>query len=84
MHVHGSGGRVEQPKVLPRNGGAHRAGESLNHCLGDNTIPEGMRAPNVSRLRAVRRRPPPTGAHANRHEVVPASARHSVEGQAPQ
>eukprot|EP00955_Chlamydomonas_euryale_P114926 366315-Chlamydomonas_euryale.AAC.7 len=44
------------------------AGESLNHFLGDNTIPEGMRAPNVSWLRAVRRRPPPTGARANRHE----------------
>eukprot|EP00955_Chlamydomonas_euryale_P013243 142799-Chlamydomonas_euryale.AAC.1 len=27
MQVHGSGGQVEQPKVLPRNGGAHRAGE---------------------------------------------------------
>eukprot|EP00955_Chlamydomonas_euryale_P060239 357660-Chlamydomonas_euryale.AAC.3 len=67
MHVHGRGGRVEQPKVLPRNGGAHRVGESLNHFLGENAIPEGMRATNVSRLRAVCRRPPPTGACANRH-----------------
>eukprot|EP00955_Chlamydomonas_euryale_P019891 212239-Chlamydomonas_euryale.AAC.1 len=68
MHVHGSGGWVEQPKVLPRKGGAHLTEESLNHFLGDNTISEGMRAPNVRRLRAVRWRTPPTGARANRHE----------------
>eukprot|EP00955_Chlamydomonas_euryale_P011969 128974-Chlamydomonas_euryale.AAC.1 len=28
MHVHGSGGWVEKPKVVPRQGAAHRAGES--------------------------------------------------------
>eukprot|EP00955_Chlamydomonas_euryale_P042482 352329-Chlamydomonas_euryale.AAC.4 len=61
VHVDGGGGRTKQPTVLlPTPPTSMR--ESLHHFAADNAFPRGMRAPNVRRMRAVRRwRPIPMG-----------------------
>eukprot|EP00955_Chlamydomonas_euryale_P062074 358281-Chlamydomonas_euryale.AAC.12 len=70
VHVDSGNKRAKRPNLLPRNGGADRARGSLNCLLGDNASQQGMRAPNVGRMRAVRRpcapvSHAPTGSRSN-------------------
>eukprot|EP00955_Chlamydomonas_euryale_P077656 362989-Chlamydomonas_euryale.AAC.6 len=49
MHVDNGSGPAKQAQVLPHNGD-HSAEESLNHVLGNNAFPKGMRAPAVRQM----------------------------------
>eukprot|EP00955_Chlamydomonas_euryale_P092274 364693-Chlamydomonas_euryale.AAC.8 len=61
VRIDSGGGRVKQPKVLARHGGANgREHQSLGIAA-----PKGMQAPSVRELQAVRQQPTPTGEAAN-------------------